>query len=81
MDTCYEMMAPRTSRLGSRQTRGGFWRRAAATLREWREVARTRRELAQLSDRELHDIGITYAEAQFESAMPFWRTERRSDRD
>ena len=40
---------------------------------EWRRRARGRMMLAQLSDHDLRDIGITRAEAAHESAKPFWR--------
>ena len=40
---------------------------------EWRQRARGRMMLSQLSDRDLRDIGITRAEAAHESAKPFWR--------
>ncbi|OEJ66908.1 DUF1127 domain-containing protein [Magnetovibrio blakemorei] len=36
------------------------------------DVYRQRRHLAHLSARELSDLGITRAQAQFESARPFW---------
>jgi uncharacterized protein YjiS (DUF1127 family) len=42
-------------------------------LAEWRERARTRRELRQLSDFDLQDIGWTRAGAVGEGAKPFWR--------
>jgi uncharacterized protein YjiS (DUF1127 family) len=40
---------------------------------EWRHRARSRAVLAQMSDRDLHDIGVTRAEVAHESAKPFWR--------
>jgi uncharacterized protein YjiS (DUF1127 family) len=57
----------------------GFFRLRllAATVQylaaEWRHRARGRTVLAQMSDRDLRDIGITRAEAAHESAKPFWR--------
>ena len=43
-------------------------------LRWWAayRVAQQRRQLAQLDDRMLHDIGITRAEAHREAARSFW---------
>lgn len=35
-------------------------------------IARQRRELAELDDRLLHDIGITRSEAHNEAARSFW---------
>ncbi len=39
----------------------------------WRRRARGRAALAQMSDRDLLDIGITRADVARESAKPFWR--------
>jgi uncharacterized protein YjiS (DUF1127 family) len=39
----------------------------------WLERARQRRQLAQLSDHMLRDIGLTRADAWAESEKPFWR--------
>ena len=47
--------------------------RVAATLRQWRRRARARRELADLDDYLLHDIGLSRSQAQFESGKPFWQ--------
>jgi uncharacterized protein YjiS (DUF1127 family) len=47
--------------------------RVLAILREWRQRARERRELATLDDYLLHDIGLSRSQAQFESGKPFWR--------
>lgn len=44
-----------------------------ARLREWRRRAHDRRELLELSDLMLHDIGITRAEAVYLANKPFWR--------
>ena len=40
----------------------------------WYQRGRQRQQLAQLTDRELRDIGISYAEAQAEASKPFWQT-------
>ena len=42
-------------------------------VRMWRERSRVRYQLAVMSDRELHDIGICRAEIAIEAAKPFWR--------
>ena len=47
--------------------------RVATTLRQWRQRARARRELAGLDDYLLHDIGLSRSQAQYESGKPFWR--------
>lgn len=40
---------------------------------QWLTLARTRRALAALDERALHDIGIDRATAMEEAAKPFWR--------
>ncbi|GGM21248.1 DUF1127 domain-containing protein [Pseudomonas asuensis] len=42
-------------------------------LQRWQQNAKTRRQLAFLSDRELADIGLTKTEQQCELNKPFWR--------
>ncbi len=44
-----------------------------ALWRVWRERQRQRNVLAQMTLRELADIGLTDAERQVEVAAPFWR--------
>lgn len=45
----------------------------AAKLALWRQRARGRAELARLGERELHDIGVSRAEASVEANKPFWQ--------
>jgi uncharacterized protein YjiS (DUF1127 family) len=50
------------------------WRRHTAdTIRLWYERSRQRRQLAELPDHRLRDIGVTYAGAQAEAVKPFWQ--------
>ena len=49
----------------------GHW--ASETLREWGRRIRERRQLAELDDRMLHDIGITRVDREMLSSKPFWR--------
>ena len=44
----------------------------AATLSAWQERARQRRELMELDDHLLRDIGISRADAAKEAVKPFW---------
>jgi uncharacterized protein YjiS (DUF1127 family) len=46
--------------------------RTWATLRLWRERARQRTHLAELSPEMLDDVGISRAAAHAEAARPFW---------
>ena len=43
------------------------------TVRTWRERARTRRALSELTHRMLDDAGIEPHEAMEEARKPFWR--------
>jgi len=57
------------------QHRANFETRTAAIwqwLQRAKDVHLQRRRLARLNDRQLHDIGITRADAQHEASRPFW---------
>lgn len=51
---------------------GSLGRRIVETLREWHRRARSRHELALLSELELKDLGFR-DRVQAEIAKPFWR--------
>ncbi|WP_415914742.1 DUF1127 domain-containing protein [Rhodopseudomonas palustris] len=44
-----------------------------AVLLTWHARQRQRRELARLTERELHDVGLSWSEASYEIGKPFWR--------
>ena len=44
-----------------------------ARFADWRRRSRSRAELAHFAERDLHDIGISPAQADRECAKPFWR--------
>lgn len=46
------------------------------TVRLWHRRAEERAALRRLSAEELHDFGVTPAEAQWEASQPFWRETR-----
>jgi uncharacterized protein YjiS (DUF1127 family) len=58
--------------LGLRWLRYGLVRVAEAGP-VWLERSRQRRQLAQLSDHMLRDIGLTRVDAWAEAEKPFWR--------
>lgn len=60
-----------TVRLGT-DTLGTF-DRISDLLSTWHQRALTRRELARLDDRMLHDIGLSTADVEREINKPFWR--------
>ena len=47
--------------------------RLRARLSEWRQVSRSRAELAKLDERMLRDIGLTRVDVWREINKPFWR--------
>ena len=55
------------------ETRQRSSRSLLDTLRLWRRRARERAELARFSERELHDIGLSSADALQEISKPVWR--------
>ncbi|WP_034461890.1 MULTISPECIES: DUF1127 domain-containing protein [unclassified Afipia] len=42
-------------------------------VRTWRKRIRDRRELAAMSERQLNDMGMSWAEIAFEIEKPFWQ--------
>jgi uncharacterized protein YjiS (DUF1127 family) len=46
---------------------------AGRALARWHRNAVEKRELAQLSERDLHDIGLTPADVRVALDKPFWR--------
>ena len=45
---------------------------ALARLAEWQQRSAGRRELMNLTERDLRDIGISRSEAEAEANKPFW---------
>jgi uncharacterized protein YjiS (DUF1127 family) len=43
------------------------------TLRLWRQRYQARRELAQWTERDLHDVGVSWSDIVHEAEKPFWR--------
>jgi uncharacterized protein YjiS (DUF1127 family) len=41
-------------------------------VRDWIEISKQRRALAEMSDHQLQDIGLTRFQAEDEAARPFW---------
>lgn len=55
------------------RSRQATTRRLSALLKVWYQRAHQRRQLAQLDDRELEDIGVSRVRAEAEAAKPFWQ--------
>jgi uncharacterized protein YjiS (DUF1127 family) len=51
----------------------GIFAELSDTLHTWHQRYQARRELAQLSERELHDIGRSWSDVAYEAEKPFWR--------
>jgi len=43
------------------------------TFHIWRERRRQRRELARWTDRDLHDVGLSWSDVVRETEKPFWQ--------
>jgi len=52
---------------------GNIISRAMSTLYTWSQRSRQRKQLGQLDERLLKDIGIAYEEAWAEINKPFWQ--------
>ena len=61
-----ELLGLNDDRVASRGPEESRWRQF------WRRV-RTRRQLLELSDEQLRDIGISREQARIEALRPFWR--------
>ena len=51
----------------------GLLSQLSETMHVWRNRWRQRRELAQWTDRDLHDVGLSWSEIVHEAEKPFWR--------
>ncbi len=52
---------------------GGFFKLLAEKIHDWRERRQQRAELSHFSERELHDIGLSWSEMMYEVEKPFWQ--------
>jgi uncharacterized protein YjiS (DUF1127 family) len=51
----------------------GFFAQVRETLHIWRQRQIDRRQLAELSPRDLHDVGLSWSDVAYEAEKPFWR--------
>jgi uncharacterized protein YjiS (DUF1127 family) len=51
----------------------GVFSQIVETLRLWHERRQERYRLAELSDRDLYDVGLSRADIFSEAEKPFWR--------
>ena len=70
LGTSYATLAGRTA---YRPAGRALWTQVAELLLTWVERVRQRRQLGQLSDHMLKDIGLARADVETEVSKPFWR--------
>jgi uncharacterized protein YjiS (DUF1127 family) len=51
----------------------GFFAHLGEIFHTWRDRQRNRRELAQWTERDLHDVGLSWSDIVHEAEKPFWR--------
>jgi uncharacterized protein YjiS (DUF1127 family) len=51
----------------------GLFGQLGETLHVWRQRQRDRRQLAEMSARDLHDVGLSWSDIVHEAEKPFWR--------
>jgi len=51
----------------------GIFAQLSETLHVWRQRYHARAELAQWTDRDLHDVGVSRSDIIYEAEKPFWR--------
>ena len=51
----------------------GIFAQAREIFHVWRDRQRNRNELAQWTDRDLHDVGLSRSDIASEAEKPFWR--------
>jgi uncharacterized protein YjiS (DUF1127 family) len=51
----------------------GVWSGLGETLHLWRQRYQNRRELSQWTERDLHDVGVSWSDVIHEAEKPFWR--------
>jgi uncharacterized protein YjiS (DUF1127 family) len=52
----------------------GLFAQLSAVFHTWRERQHQRRELALWTERDLHDVGLSWSEVVREVEKPFWRS-------
>src|SRR4051794_41886210 len=59
----------------------GLLTQLGETLHTWRDRARQRRELGQRTDRDPHDVGLSWGDIAEEGGKPVWRGWTKQKRD
>jgi uncharacterized protein YjiS (DUF1127 family) len=51
----------------------GFFQQLSDTFHVWLQRQHDRRQLAELSERDRHDLGLSWSDVVNEAEKPFWR--------
>jgi uncharacterized protein YjiS (DUF1127 family) len=51
----------------------GFFSQLSETFHVWRQRQIDRRQLAEMTVRDLHDVGLSWSDIAYEAEKPFWR--------
>ncbi len=51
----------------------GLFAKLSETFHIWRQRQLQRRQLAELTERDLHDVGLSWSDVAYEAEKPFWR--------
>ena len=51
----------------------GLLAQIGETIHVWRQRQQERRMLTELTERDLHDVGISWSDVVYEAEKPFWR--------
>jgi uncharacterized protein YjiS (DUF1127 family) len=51
----------------------GLFAQLIETIHIWRQRQIDRRQLAELSERDRHDVGLSWSDVAYEAEKPFWR--------
>ena len=51
----------------------GLFAELRETFHIWRQRQLQRRQLAELTERDLHDVGLSWSDIAYEAEKPFWR--------
>jgi uncharacterized protein YjiS (DUF1127 family) len=69
----YATLAGRTTNAPARLVPQGWFAHGFEQAQAWLERARQRRQLQQLGDHMLKDIGLSRADVEAETSKPFWQ--------
>lgn len=51
----------------------GVLAQLSETFHIWRKRLHDRRQLAEMSERDRHDVGLSWSDVAYEAEKPFWR--------